>query len=50
MNYINYLNSSIISLIVGLLLTIIIYYIGPIIISKITNYMNIDKDKILTYF
>ncbi len=50
MNYIEYLTPSIISLIIGLLLTIIVYYTGPIVISKCTSYINIDKDKILTYF
>ncbi len=50
MNYIEYLNPPIISLIIGLFLTIIIYYAGPIIISRIAEYINIDKDKIMTYF
>ncbi len=50
MNYIEYLNPSILALIIGFILITIINYIGPLIISKFAIYTNINEDKIVKYF
>ena len=50
MEYINYLNPPIIFLIAGVILTGVVYYIGPLLISYIAKFMKINKEKSMNLF